>query len=128
MAYAAVVTYENRTVGGKKLSIVTVVETGLTTNAHEYSFTAFRVGTVIFHRAVFTAGTGDGTTVDPQLQEAASGTAIWANGAAAAAPRNLPDALLFASASVLYGRSVSNNTNGGTASITTTIIMQEGRI
>lgn len=130
MAYAASVSYKKARLAEKAYTIVTIVESDLTLTTHEYTFDAPAFGSIVFHRAVFTAGTGNGTVVDPSVGEATGATSVWANGTAAATTRNTTSDAVFVTGSTgqLFGRSVCDNSNGGTASITTVIVLQEGHV
>ncbi len=130
MAYAAAVTYAYQTILGRQHTIVTVVETGVTLSTHEWSASVPQTGTLTFHKSTLVAsGVGAvATTVDPIMGEATGATGVFANGAAAAAPRNAPDARYRTDSGVLYGRSGSDGDIGSTGTITTVLICVDGHI
>lgn len=130
MAYDADITYERKVILGREHTIVTVVETEVVDNSHEFEVEAPRsgLGTITFHSAVLTAaGAGaTATTVDPQVSESTGGTAFWENGAAAAETRSSPDERFKGSS--LFFKSMSDGNVGATGNITTTIVFAEGHI
>lgn len=128
MAYVATKTASEIIEEGRRYTIYTVVETGVTLTTHEYTIDVPRVGTVTHVSSVLTAGNGNATTIDPQIGEATgTGSAsVYENGAAAASVRADPDARYYTASQTLYCRSVANGTTGTTGNITTTIVVAAG--
>ena len=127
MAYVATVTVTHRREGGRRIYKVVVAETGITGATDEWSVATIPVETLtlLSQSATVTPGGGSATTIDPQIQAAASGAKVlYANGAAAATIYNTNlNTVCNLVSRVLYGRS---GANGTADSCSTTMYFAEG--
>lgn len=128
MAYAAAITVAAQgTAAGRRYVVLSVVETGITTNAHEWSTALpFPVATVTKIKSVLTAGDGNGTTVDPRLGEATTTVDVFDNGTPAATVTDTTNRRLTVPTGTLYGGARCDGTTGTTGNVTTTITIVEG--
>ena len=113
----------------RKAYLVTIVETGVTGNTNEWSFTLAsaglpRVCTVRAVSVYMTVGGGNATTVDPQAGMVASGVDVYENGTAAANVMFFPTVgQIWPHSATLFGQSKANGTAD---TITTKILVTEG--
>lgn len=129
MPYAAaapVVERLGRT-GNREHFLVTVVETGVTGNTDEWSFTLASAGLPRVCRVLAVSCVGSGGTFTTLANEAgmvAAGSDVYANGATASPVRFKPsNAVIWPDSATLYGQS---NANGTATTITTKLLIAEG--
>ncbi len=129
MAYAFTASVAKYRIASRLYYLYTIIETGITAGTDEFTIEnlPFR-GTILQHKSVLAAGTGNATTVDPELGEATTTKEVFENGAAGAAPVNMNLAKGY-SATKLFGRSQANGTvSGANGKVTTTITIVEGAL
>lgn len=131
MAYANSVTKQTYHYGNKVYWILTVTETGVTGSTDEWSYGGMPAIYQVLHvDCILTAGSGNATSVDPQLGDATNSNNIFENTTASASTsENLTAAsgVALGASRTIYGRAKANGTTAGvTGKIVTRIGLVEG--
>jgi len=128
MAYVSTVTTMTTPLPQGRQTVITVVETGGTTDAHVVNVPVPLACTITSINAVLTAGNGTATTVDTALGYTNATATIYDNGTPAASILDLTTRRVTCPANVAYLRSRADGTTGTTGNVTTTIVYTHGHV